>query len=149
MHTIANCCELCIIAAIRLGDDEPERTHTLAASVYYIQNEARIRGKNAIDLTIDPPPDLVIEIDITSGSLEKFPIYAAVGVPEIWRYDGQQFRIHRLTHAGYIEAETSSVLPLLTRSVIVRILNDSKTLSSTALICAFRERIRALGRPGA
>jgi Uma2 family endonuclease len=53
-------------------------------SCYYIQNEPVVRGKKDIDLKYDPPPDLVIEIDITSSSLDKHPIYAALGVPEIW-----------------------------------------------------------------
>ena len=52
-------------------------------SCFYIQNEARVRGKEEIDLAVDPPPDLVIEIDITSPSLNKFPIYARIGVPEV------------------------------------------------------------------
>src|SRR5882724_6107193 len=52
-------------------------------SCFYIQNVDKVRGKARIDLTTDPSPDLVIEIDITSGSLDKFPIYAQVGVPEI------------------------------------------------------------------
>jgi len=50
---------------------------------YYIQNEAMIWGKDKIDLTSDPPPDLAIEIDITSSSLNRFAIYAQLGVPEV------------------------------------------------------------------
>jgi len=57
-------------------------------SSFYIENERFVRGKKGIDLRNDPPPDLVIEIDITSSSLDSFEIYAALGVPEIWRYDG-------------------------------------------------------------
>lgn len=53
-------------------------------SCYYLQNEPKVRNKQQIDLTIDPPPDLVLEIDITSGSLHKLPIYANLGIPEIW-----------------------------------------------------------------
>ncbi len=55
---------------------------------FYVQNEERIRGKPRIDLDVDPPPDLVIEIDITSPSLNKLSIYARMGVFEIWRHDG-------------------------------------------------------------
>ena len=53
-------------------------------SCLYIQNAARVRGKSRLDLSMDPPPDLVIEIDITSASIEKLPIYALLGVPEVW-----------------------------------------------------------------
>ena len=83
-------------------------------SCFYIQHEADISGKSTINLAVDPPPDLVIEVDITSGSLDKFPIYAQVGVPEVWRYDGQQVHIAVLGSAGYSVAETSRVLPFLT-----------------------------------
>jgi hypothetical protein len=55
---------------------------------FYSQRAGHIRSKDEIDLTVDPPPDLVIEIDITSPSLDKLPIYAAVGVPEVWLYQG-------------------------------------------------------------
>ena len=57
-------------------------------SCFYIQNEGRISGRAEIDLDTDPPPDLIIEIDITSPSLNTFPVYAHLGVPEVWRYDG-------------------------------------------------------------
>jgi len=60
---------------------------------FYIANEEPVRGKPRIDLAVDPPPDLVIEIDITSPSLDKFPIYARLGVHEVWRYDGNRFEI--------------------------------------------------------
>ena len=56
---------------------------------YYIQNEATVRNCERIDLTQDPPPDLAIEVDITSSSIDQLAIYAALGVPEVWRYDGQ------------------------------------------------------------
>src|SRR5438045_4955835 len=61
-----------------------------ADSCFYIQNFERVRGKRRIDLLTDPPPDLVIEIDVTSPSLPKLPIFAQLGIPEVWRYDGQR-----------------------------------------------------------
>lgn len=115
-----------------------------ADSCFYIQNESRIQGKPTIDLAIDPPPDLVIEIDITRASLDKFSIYAAMGVPEIWRYDGGRLQFYALTTDGYVEAETSIAFPLLTRSLVAQTLNDSKTFKRTVLIRMFREQIRAL-----
>ena len=70
---------------------------------FYIQNEARMRGKKRIDLDVDPAPDLVIEIDITNPSLNKFPIFASLGVAEIWRYDGDRVGIFLLQAGQYIE----------------------------------------------
>ena len=58
---------------------------------YYIQNESAVWNKEQIDLRQDPPPDLVIEIDITSSSINRLDIYADIGVPEVWRYDGHSF----------------------------------------------------------
>jgi Uma2 family endonuclease len=62
-------------------------------SCFYIQNEFQVRNKQNIDVNIDPVPDLVLEIDITSSSLDKFLIYGALGVPEIWRYNGKVLRV--------------------------------------------------------
>lgn len=63
---------------------------------YYIQNELAIRGKQTLDLETDPPPDLAIEIDITSSSVNKLGIYSALGVTELWRYDGQNLKFYQL-----------------------------------------------------
>jgi Uma2 family endonuclease len=65
-------------------------------SSYYIQNEARVRNKSEIDLNSDPPPDLVVEIDLTSSSLDKLQIYASLGVSELWRYEEGVLRIYQL-----------------------------------------------------
>jgi Uma2 family endonuclease len=111
-------------------------------SCFYIQHEADIGGKSTIDLTVDPPPDLVIEVDVTSGSLDKFPIYAQVGVPEVWRYDGQRLRIYILRAERYVESETSLALPLLTSTRLSEALAQSKTLKRTALLRSFRTWVR-------
>jgi len=62
-------------------------------SFFYIQNEFQVRNKQNIDVNIAPVPDLVLEIDITRSSLDKFVIYGALGVPEIWRYNGKLLRV--------------------------------------------------------
>lgn len=80
---------------------------------FYFQNETKIRGKLEFDLSQDPPPDLVLEIDITSKSLSRFPIYARLGVPEIWCYNSGELKIYQLQDEEYIEVETSLVFPTL------------------------------------
>ncbi len=104
-------------------------------SCFYIQHEADISGKDEVDLTIDPPPDLVIEIDISSPSLNKFPIYAEmgvpVGVPEIWRYDGTQISILKLENGGYVEQGESEALPVLTSVMLSQFLEDSQRVKRT------------------
>lgn len=78
---------------------------------YYFKNYKLIGQKKTIDLSIDPPPDLVFEVDITSLSLSKFPIYAAIGVPELWRYTYDGVYFYRLEVDGYIEIERSDLFP--------------------------------------
>ena len=108
-------------------------------SCFYIQNAERVRGKDEIDLAVDPPPDLIIEIDITSLSLNKFPIFAAIGIPEVWRYDGQAVTIFKLENGEYSVREASVVLPNLTSQVITRFLQDSQAMKRSAWLRSVRE----------
>jgi Uma2 family endonuclease len=96
-----------------------------ADECYYIQHEVAVRGKTEIDLAIDPPPDLAIEVDNTSSSMNRLEIYAALEVPEIWRYDGETLTIYGLVEGAYAAQETSAVLPLLQRKDILRFLQIS------------------------
>ena len=93
----------------------------------------RIRGKKEIDLMVDPPPDLVIEVEITSPAVPKLPVYARLGVPEIWLHDGRAPRILRLAGDQYENNNRSGVLPCLTESVLSDFLEQSKTLSTLEL----------------
>src|SRR3954466_13251495 len=63
---------------------------------YYFRDEPRMRGRKRLNMIKDPPPELVVEIDITSRSVPREPIYAALGVPEIWRYDGRRIQCLQL-----------------------------------------------------
>ncbi len=109
---------------------------------YYIQHAAVVRGKDEIDMTVDPPPDLLIEVDISRSSLNKFGIYSALGVPEVWRYDGEQVRFYVLQAEGYVEVQESIVLPLLSAAQILHVLSQRLEQSETALIRGFRRRVR-------
>ena len=109
---------------------------------FYIRNEERVRGKPRIDLYVDPPPDLVIEVDITSPSLDKFPIYARLGVREVWRYDGVRASIFVLEDREYVEAGESAALPSLTSDVLTRFIEESASLGSTHWLRTVREWAR-------
>ena len=98
-------------------------------SCFYIQHAARVRGKKRIDLTTDPPPDLVIEVDITSPSLDKFPIFAQVGVPEVWRFDGNKLTILGLAEGAYRGRDASIAFPAITAADITDFIKDSETMS--------------------
>jgi Uma2 family endonuclease len=112
-------------------------------SCFYIQNEERIRGKARIDLTVDPPPDLVI--DITSPSLNKFPIYARLGVPEVWRYDGERLDIFELESGEYVERAESIALSSLTSDVLSRFVREGLTLGRRDWMRKVREWARSRG----
>lgn len=85
----------------------PKAVGKEADECFYIQNEAAVRGKLKINIKVDPPPDLAIEIDVTNSSMDKMAVSAELKVPEVWRFADGQLTIHILTDAGYIESETS------------------------------------------
>ena len=112
-------------------------------SCFYIQNAESIRGKTKIDLNTDPPPDLIIEIDITSESLNKLPIYAQLGITEVWRYDGKRLIMLALKGDQYIECERSVAFPYLAASVISTFIEESKSLKRAAWLRSIREWARS------
>jgi len=109
---------------------------------FYVANASRIIGKRTIDLNVDPPPDIVLEIDITSDSLAKFPIYAALGVPEIWHCDGDRVEIYFLKSGTYEKTQSSAFLLGLTGSTLTEFLGIGKAQGQTATLDLFRRRIR-------
>lgn len=109
---------------------------------FYVANAAAIVGKRRIDLTIDPPPDVIVEIDITSESLSKFPIYAALGVPEIWRYNGKQAWIYHLAGENYVDASDSRSFQGLTAQAITDFIEQSKTQGQSVALEALRRWVR-------
>ncbi|MFL6208343.1 MAG: Uma2 family endonuclease [Pyrinomonadaceae bacterium] len=110
---------------------------------FYVQNAARIIGQRTIELGVDPPPDVVVEIDTTNESLGKFPIYAALGVPEIWRYDGAEATFFALVGTSYQAIANSRAFPALPASVLTEFIEQSKTQGQTATLTAFRQWWRA------
>lgn len=109
---------------------------------FYIQNEGAIRGKDEIDLTQDPPPDLAIEVNHTSSSLDRLGIYAALGVPEVWRFAEGSLTIFCLQAGEYCPQERSRVLPLLQREDLLRFLQASQTMGETTWVRKFRQWVR-------
>ncbi|WP_414564979.1 MULTISPECIES: Uma2 family endonuclease [unclassified Anabaena] len=107
---------------------------------FYIQNEAVVRGKNRIDLTVDPPPDLAIEIDITSRT--RFNNYAVLGVPELWIWNGTQLEVNVLVDGKYIEFSSRIFPDLPIFQVIPEYLNRSKSEGRNAAMKSFRTWVR-------
>lgn len=108
-------------------------------SGFYIANEPIMRTKQTLDLTIDPPPDLVLEIDYTNSSVDRLSIYQALGVNELWRYDEPTMLIYQLRGNKYILCNHSATflnLPLTTE--IPRFLATSLNIGEIAMIREFR-----------
>jgi Uma2 family endonuclease len=100
-------------------------------SCFYIKNIERVRGKDRIDLALDPPPDLVVEVDITSASINKLPIFAEFGVPEVWRFNGERLSILGLRGSTYQELDSSEVFPNVSSFTISQLLAQGKSLGRT------------------
>lgn len=111
---------------------------------FYVQNALLIIGKYAFDLRTDPPPDVVVEIDISHDSMSKLPIYAGMKVPELWRYEGKRAQIFQLDGEKYGEVPASVAFPLLTSNALTEFLEESKTKGQSAAIKSFREWLRSI-----
>jgi Uma2 family endonuclease len=99
---------------------------------FYIQNEERIRGQQEVNLSVDPPPDVVLEMEVSRSAIDKLGLFASMGIPEVWRCDGQQVSIFILDHErdSYRESSHSIALPALTSEVLTRFVAESRTMLS-------------------
>ncbi len=112
-------------------------------SCFYIQNESLVRGRN-INLPNDPPPDLAIESDYTNSSVNKDSIYAALGVPELWRYRRQSLQVYQLVDGQYEMCDRSLAFPFLPVAEIPSFIEQSRTIGQRATVRLFRQRIREI-----
>ena len=114
---------------------------------YYIQHAQVVRGKDELDLTIDPPPDLSVEVDITSWSIPRQPIYAALGIPELWRFENRRLIVSHLNADGhYVPAATSLAFPFLPIHEFERFLLRLADESQTKVLREFRDWVKTLTR---
>jgi len=115
---------------------------------YYVQHEPQMRNKWKIDLTQDPPPDLAIEMNYTHHALDRESIYAALGVPELWRYDGKRFEVLLLGPGGSYESSTRSIaFPFLPLDEVERFVLLSSSTPETTLIRSFRAWVKQNIKP--
>ena len=109
---------------------------------YYIQNQPFVAGRK-VDLTRDPPPDLIVEVDITHTDVNKFALYSSMGVPEFWRYNGRILRIYQLQMGEYVELETSPTFPLISKAKLYEFLEQAQ-IDEVAAEKAFRTWVHQL-----
>lgn len=109
---------------------------------FYLHRAAQVMGLDELDLQVDPGPELIIEIDITHGSLDKFPIYANLGVEEVWRRDKKALYFYRRAGASFEQVETSDLFPFLTAADLLPFLEQGKQQGVVPMIRAFRHWVR-------
>lgn len=122
---------------------EPKAVGKESDESFYIQNEALVRGKLKIDLTVDPPPDLAIEIDTTHSSMDKMAVYAELRVPEVWRFKDGKIIINILTDAGYVESETSLAFGAFSVKELPRFMQLNPEKGENARLREFKEWVRS------
>lgn len=116
---------------------------------YYVQHEAQVRGRDKADLASDPPPDLAVEIEITTSAVPRMPIYAELGVRELWRYDGKTLSILELGDDGQYHACPCSLsFPLLSVEDLTRFMDARNDTDETTRIRSFRAWVREHLLPG-
>lgn len=111
---------------------------------FYIRNLDAIHGKIGPDLEVDPPPVLVIEIDVTNPSLDKLELYARLGVPELWRHTRNRMEIHLLEGDAYTQSAESSLFSGVTADALSTILRDIRFLDSDEWESRLRQSASAL-----
>jgi hypothetical protein len=110
---------------------------------YYLEHESLVRNKEDIDLTVDPPPDLAIEIDVSRSSLKRLAIFAALRIPEVWRFDQEKLWVYRLgPNAEYAPVERTGHFPFFPISEIASFLHRRNQMDENSLIRTFRDWVR-------
>jgi Uma2 family endonuclease len=115
-----------------------------ADEAYYVQNAERIRGISQVDLEIHPPPDLVVEIEISRSAIDKMSLFAAMGIPELWRYNRQSLEVFCLENKTYASAATSEVFPGFPLKYAEHLLGLQLTSNETTLIRQFARHCESL-----
>lgn len=110
---------------------------------FYIQNQNVVKGKKKIDLTQDPPPDLAIEIDTTGSAQTRLEVFASIGIPEIWRYDGIFLTIYHLQNKTYISSNRSLAFPMLSIDKVDHFLLKAGVVDYLELVNAFRRWVKS------
>lgn len=119
-------------------------------SAYYIQHEPEMRGQSEINLETDPPPDLILEVALSKSAIDKLPIYARLGIPEVWRYLSQpgdnflkgKLLIYQLQDQGYVESSSGFAFPFLPAGKILQFIDESDALGLMSALRNFRQWVQ-------
>jgi Uma2 family endonuclease len=121
---------------------KPKRAGAEPDSSFYIQSEPLVRHLNQLDLKKDPPPDLVVEVDITSSSDRRFPIYARLGIPELWQFNGKTIQYYLLQSDEYVPVQVSPTFPTLPADMILKYLKERLNVGESQAIREFKAELQ-------
>ena len=134
---------LCGAGAVTLRREEME-VGVQADTSFYIVNEERMRGKKDLDLAVDPPPDLAVEVEVTHRLGERKTIYQELGVPEVWRYFEGRLMVLVKKGEMYEPADRSPTFPHISAEEFAGFVAAGLTQNETVLTKAFRRRVREI-----
>jgi Uma2 family endonuclease len=116
---------------------------------FWIAHEAQMRTREEWDPKEDPPPDLALEIEISRSAVNRMDLYAALGVPEVWRCDGESLRVHLLQpDRTYQSSEASPTFPGIPMAEMIVFLQPNETMCYLDMVRAFREWVRRFLQEG-
>ena len=133
--------EILSVASVTVKRSDLQKTYEADES-YYVSNIDRVLAKEELDFEVDPAPDLVVEIELTSSAIDKLELFAAMQVREVWRHDGDTLQVYRWTDGQYEPIASSVELPGLEASLMDRFLGQRLQSGETTLIRAFRNAVQ-------
>lgn len=143
IEAIADELEIEVMKAGSLTLEREDLTHAVEPnSCFYIENEPQVRGREAIVLPGDPPPDLAIESDYTNSSINKQALYSALGVPELWCYTKKTLVVYGRVEGGYEPRDQSLAFPFIPIAEIPDFIEQSRAIGQRSAVRLFRRRIR-------
>jgi Uma2 family endonuclease len=133
--------EILSVASVTVKRSDLKKAYEADES-YYVTNIDKVLAKEELDFEVDPPPDLVIEVELTSSAIDKLELFAAMQVREVWRHDGTSVQIYRLSNGRYDCIAESTELPGLSSDLINRYLDQRLQAGETTWIRAFRSEVQ-------
>lgn len=133
--------EILSVASVTVKRSDLKKAYEADES-YYVTNIDKVLAKEELDFEVDPPPDLVIEVELTSSAIDKLELFAAMQVREVWRHDGTSVQIYRLSNGRYDCIAESTELPRLSSDLINGYLDQRLQAGETTWIRAFRSEVQ-------
>ena len=133
--------EILSVASVTVKRSDLKKAYEADES-YFVTSIDQVLAKEELDFEVDPAPDLVVEVELTSSAIEKMELFAAMQVREVWRHDGTSVQFYRWLNGRYNLIQTSVELPGLDAALINRFLEQRLEAGETTFIRAFRREIQ-------